>query len=108
MRTILFMIILAGAAPAFAHGDGAGKAIYEQTCVACHGVKGKSSIPGVADLAGRNGPLTKSDGELITSIRDGVQRPGSMMTMPPKGGNPALTDEEIQAVLDYIRKTFQG
>lgn len=108
MRAILFIVVLTAAASVFAHGDGVGKAVYQQTCIACHGAKGKSSIPGVANLADKDGPLTKSDEELIDSITNGVQRPGAMMTMPPKGGNPALTDEEIEAVLGYIRKTFQG
>lgn len=28
------------------------------------------------------------------------------MAMPPKGGNPALTEGEIRAVLAYIRSRF--
>jgi Rieske Fe-S protein len=32
--------------------------------------------------------------------------PGSPMGMPPKGGNPSLTDADLKAVLDYIKETF--
>ncbi len=108
MRLIILFVALVGALHAGADGIAAGKAIYDQTCVACHGVKGKSAIPGVANLAGKDGPLSKTDEELIGSIKNGMARPGAMMTMPPKGGNPALTDEDIQAVLAYIRDAFQG
>lgn len=84
-----------------------GKAVYEQTCIACHGSNGKSSIPGVANLAQKGGPLSKSDAELLSSIKDGLQRPGAVMTMPPKGGNPNLTDQDVSAVLLYLRQEFQ-
>jgi len=29
------------------------------------------------------------------------------MAMPPKGGNPALTDADLKAVLKYMRNEFQ-
>lgn len=36
----------------------------------------------------------------------GFQGPGSPMAMPAKGGNTALTDADIGALLAYIRKQF--
>jgi len=84
----------------------AGKEVFSQTCIACHGANGKGAIPGVADFTDEGGSLSKSDAELIKNITDGFQNPGSFMAMPPKGGNPGLTEADIKAVLAYLRTTF--
>ena len=84
----------------------AGQAIYAQTCIACHGADGKGAIPGVADFTARESPLVKSDAELLQNISEGFQSPGSFMAMPAKGGNPALTDADVKAVLAYLRSEF--
>ena len=83
-----------------------GQTIYAQTCIACHGIDGKGAIPGVADFTAKEGPLAKSDAELVQNISEGYQSPGSFMAMPPKGGNSALTEEDIRAVLAYLRTEF--
>lgn len=84
-----------------------GKAIYQQSCIACHGENGKGAIPGVLDITGKNSPLLKhSDAVLLKRIEEGFQGPGSTMAMPPKGGNPNLTHEEIKSVLLYMKQTF--
>lgn len=112
MRLIPVMIIALASASAFADKaseiteESTGKAVYSQTCIACHGANGKGTIPGVQNLAASDGPLAKSDEELINSITNGLQSPGSPMAMPPKGGNPALTVDDIKAVIDYLRSTF--
>jgi len=83
-----------------------GQTIYAQTCIACHGADGKGAIPGVADFSTTDGPLSKSDAELLTNIGEGFQSPGSFMAMPAKGGNPNLTDADVRAVLAYLRTEF--
>jgi len=80
-----------------------GAAIYKKTCLACHGANGQGVLPGVPDYRER---LSKSDATLLDHIGNGYQSPGSPMAMPAKGGNSALTSEDIKAVLAYIRKTF--
>ena len=83
-----------------------GKSIYEKNCVACHGVNGKGSLPGVPDFTAKSGRLLKSDRELLSNIINGFQSPGSSMPMPPKGGNSSLAEGDIQAVVTYIRAAF--
>lgn len=107
MRLIMLAVFLLAAGNMGADELARGKAIYEQTCIACHGAKGKSSIPGVVNLTQKGGPLTKSDEELFSSIKGGLQRPGATMTMPPKGGNPNLTDQDVSSVLKFLRREFQ-
>lgn len=95
--------------PAIASGttaSAAGERVYAQTCIACHGANGKGAIPGVSDFTKADGPLAQSDDTLFASIRDGLVTPGKPLSMPPKGGNPSLTDKEIQAVLAYLRDDF--
>jgi len=79
-----------------------GKALYEATCIACHGPKVQGAIPGVPDLA-KGGRLTKPDAELAANILDGFQSKGSPMAMPPKGGNPNLTAADAKALVVYMR-----
>ena len=86
--------------------SGNGKAVYEETCVFCHGAKGKGEIPGVPDLTRKKGPLTKTDLELFHNIADGFESPGSSMAMPARGGNPDLSDEEVHDVVAYLREKF--
>lgn len=86
--------------------ESAGQAIYAQTCIACHGASGKGAIPGVPDFTKGEGPLVKSDAVLLQNISEGFQSPGSIMAMPAKGGNPALTSVDLKAVLAYLRSEF--
>lgn len=83
-----------------------GKELYEQTCQVCHGEDGEAALPGVKDLSGTNGPFLQDDQQLARSIREGVQREGATMVMPPLGGNPQLTDKDIQKIILYMRKNF--
>ena len=83
-----------------------GKQVYDQTCIACHGANGTGALPGVPDLTVKSGPLTQSDEVLIKHITEGFQSSGAAMAMPAKGGNAALTEADIAAVLGYLRVNF--
>jgi cytochrome c5 len=83
-----------------------GREKYEETCVACHGENGKPTIPGLPDFTSRSGPLKKGNSVLLKSIVEGVDRPGADIAMPPLGGNPDLTEDDVRDILSYIRKNF--
>ncbi len=105
-RSLAIVVLASFVTPAMAEDTATGEKVYAQTCIACHGANGKGMIPGVSDLTAADGPLVKSDDVLIASIRDGLTTPGKPLSMPPKGGNPSLSDEDIQAVLAYVREAF--
>ena len=83
-----------------------GKAIYERACIACHGAEGEGALPGVPPLTGADGALQRADHVLMERMINGFQSPGSPMAMPPKGGDPGLTEEDLRAVLEYMRTQF--
>jgi len=87
-------------------GKSDGQAIYNQTCIACHGGDGKGALPGAPDFTNPKGALSKNDAVLIKHITEGFQSPGSPMAMPAKGGNTDLTVEDMRAVLAHLRKQF--
>jgi cytochrome c5 len=88
----------AAAAPAPAQSAAAevnGEEVYNGLCMTCHAA-------GVADA-----PITGSDqmaqrlsekgiDTLVTNAINGLN------VMPPRGGNPGLTDEQIRAAVDFM------
>ncbi len=89
-------------------GDPAkGEELYMSTCASCHGPDARG-LPNLGKNL-RTSEFVKglSDEELLDFIKKG--RPASDpanttgVDMPPKGGNPALTDEDIMHIIAYIR-----
>lgn len=83
-----------------------GEALYV-TCSACHGADGRG-IPGLGkDLVAGEFVLTSSDEDLVAFIMTG--RPiwdaanTTGMDMPARGGNPALTETDVTAIVAYLR-----
>ena len=91
--------------PASAASQEEAQRLYDATCAVCHGVDGAGTMPGVPDFTVEDGPLSKPDAVLIRSTLLGIERPG-VAAMPPKGGNPALTAEQIAALVRYMRTAF--
>ena len=79
--------------------DRNGQQVYQATCVACHGA-GIAGAPKLGDKSQWAKHIAKGLGTLYTSAVNGVQ--GSTGAMPPKGGNPALSDAEVRAAVDYM------
>jgi len=93
-------------APALGAQSGPGQTVYDQSCVSCHGVDGEGMMPGVPDLTAKDSVLNKSETELVRNTLKGMQSPGSSLAMPPKGGNPELTEQNIIDAVRYMRMTF--
>lgn len=84
-----------------------GQEIFNGTCIACHGVGG-------VGVEGLGKPLTTSefvagltDDELLEFLIVGRSDTDPANTtgieMPPRGGNASLTDDDLRAVVAYLR-----
>jgi cytochrome c5 len=76
-----------------------GQQIYQATCVACHGA-GIAGAPKLGDKSQWAKHIAKGLDTLYASAVNGVK--GSAGAMPPKGGNPALSNAEVRAAVDYM------
>lgn len=77
-----------------------GKEIYDHLCHSCHtaGVAGAPKLGNKADWAPR---IAEGMDTLIKHAIDGYTGPDGNV-MPPKGGNPALTDEQVANTVKWI------
>jgi len=85
----------------------AGQTLFSQTCSACHGPAGEG-IQGLGkDLTTSEFVTGQTDTDLTAFIKVGRGPTDPLNTtgiaMPPKGGNPALNDEDLQNIVAYLR-----
>jgi cytochrome c5 len=83
----------AAAAPKAAAVDG--KAVYDKTCVACH-AQSVAGSPKLGDQAAWAPRVKQGMDTLVQSVLKGKG------AMPPKAGNPALSDAEIGAAVEFM------
>ena len=76
-----------------------GKQVYDAGCVACHGA-GIAGAPRVGDLDAWADRIGTGLENMVANAINGFQ--GSQGMMPAKGGNPSLSDEEIEAAVEYM------
>lgn len=76
-----------------------GQQVYQATCLVCHGA-GIAGAPKLGDKGQWAKHIAKGLDTLYTSAVNGIQ--GSAGVMPAKGGNPALSDAEVKAAVDYM------
>lgn len=105
-----------GEPPASGEGEGdgsgadaaSGETLFASTCAACHG-EGGIGIDGLGPaMIGNVFVAGLNDDELGEFIVVGrpVDHPDnkSGIAMPPKGGNPALGDDDISDIVAYLRE----
>lgn len=72
-----------------------GKKTYETACVACH-VSGVANAPKLGDKAAWAPRLASGIDGLMKSVITGKG------AMPPKAGNPGLSEADIRATVEYM------
>jgi cytochrome c oxidase subunit 3 len=87
--------------------DKRGRMIFSGTCASCHGPDGTGMVNQGADLHDGGFVASKTDKELLTFLKLGRQSWDAdskmKLQMPPKGGNPTLTEEHLKDVIAYLR-----
>lgn len=122
--TIVLAVVLALVAGACGGGDGSddttttaagalsgdptrGFELYQGTCMACHGPEG-AGIEGLGKpWVGSTFINSRTDAEMLAFLYEGrpADHPENTtgIAMAPKGGNPALTDEDLLDLIAYMR-----
>ena len=88
---------------------GFGKTIYERQCTSCHGADGTGQTPHYPPLAGNQSIQMTSAVNPIRMVLNGGYPPGTAGNPMPYGMPPfahALSDDEIAAVVTYIRVSW--
>jgi disulfide bond formation protein DsbB len=88
-----------------------GRQVFAQSCAACHGQDAKG-MPGLGkDMTTSAFIKGQSDAQLLDFIKKGrpVSDPANTtkVDMPPKGGNPALTDAQLVDIIAFMRSVQQ-
>ena len=96
-----------GSTPAATGDAAAGEELFAGTCVACHGPEGRG-VEGLGKDLHNNGFVDEnSDDELVAFLE--VGRPAgdpaneAGVDMPPKGGNPSLTEQDLYDLVAFMR-----
>lgn len=96
------------ATPEGPQGDATkGQTNFQTVCVSCHGPDAKG-MPGLGkDLTISTFVKSKNNAEMVAFLQ--VGRPASDplntvgVDMPPRGGNPAFTDQDLADIVAYLR-----
>jgi disulfide bond formation protein DsbB len=89
-----------------------GRQLYLATCAACHGAGGQGLPNQGPDLRGSAFVGDSSDDALHSFLASG--RPAgdsknrSGLPMPPRGGNPSLSDRHLQLIIKFLRTMKSG
>jgi len=83
-----------------AEANATGKKVYEETCAACH-ANGVAGAPKFGVKEEWEHHLAEGKEHLVQNAINGIGQ------MPPKGGNAALSEEEVRAAVDYMLDQIQ-
>lgn len=78
----------------------AGAEIWDATCRGCHGL-GIADSPKITDREAWAPRIAQGKDVLYQHALEGFFGPDSAM-MPPRGGNPSLSDEDVKAAVDFM------
>jgi disulfide bond formation protein DsbB len=84
-----------------------GEKLYQQTCATCHGADGHGMPRLGKDLHDNQFTMSLSDDEMLAFLKEGrpAWHPDNTqgVDMPPRGGNPALTDDDLRKIIAFQR-----
>ena len=79
-----------------------GKTIFDHLCTTCHTNKA-TGAPDIHDKAAWAPRVAQGLDTLLKHAIDGYSgKDGKGALMPPKGGNPALTDAQVKATVEWM------
>lgn len=85
-----------------------GQKYFAQTCSACHGMDAKGLPKLGKDLTVSEFVAKESDSQLMDFLKQGRLATDPLNTtgvaMPPKGGNPAINEQQLADIISYLRK----
>ena len=95
----IFVALLLGVAQqqALAGSVSNGRGVYQDNCASCHGVQGRSSMPGAPHFKRGQG-LMKPDGLLVDHLRRGKRACPSFIGV--------ITENEMRDVVSFIRTLY--
>jgi len=82
-----------------ASGSLSGQQVFAQVCKTCHET-GLAGAPKAGDKAAWASRIAEGENVLVQHAIAGYQ--GKTGVMPPKGGNPELTDDEVHRAVVYL------
>lgn len=95
------------AAPTSAGNAANGQTLYQGTCSACHGPEATGVVGLGKDLTSSTFVAERTDAEMVEFIKTGRPASDPLNTtgvdMPPRGGNPALTDANLADIIAFLR-----
>lgn len=90
----------ANTAAAKAHAPLTGPQVFNAQCHLCHAPPGVGGAPPVGDADAWDPRIAKGLPTLYQHALNGFQ--GKSGVMPPKGGRPDFTDDEVEAAVRYM------
>ena len=78
---------------------GKGAELFKKTCAMCHQT-GVAGAPKLGDKADWGPRIAQGQDTLYKHAIEGFN--GAKGAMPAKGGNPALSDDEIKVIVDFM------
>lgn len=92
---LLVFLFWAPASLAAEEAGRTGEAVYRGTCAACHDT-GAAGAPRIGDKKAWAPRIREGKRMMVKMAIRGIRG------MPPRGGNPALSDEEVERAVVYL------
>ena len=94
-------VVLASVPASAAYGDRSGKDVVDTVCATCHAT-GANGAPRIGDPAAWSARAARGLTGLTQSALNGIRK------MPAHGGNPGLSDVEIERAITYMVNASGG